>query len=551
MQRSFYILVVFSALVAGFFTLNCEQHSSRKQPVEKTETDDNKSLFFEANTTSQANKIAAIFEKSRKLRSSKWSNSENIYQLLASIKNVYYEGLNPEDYHLSTIENLSQKIIASAHPSADDVTKLELLLTDAFYLLATHMADGITDKETIDPNWYAAQPKQSIDWTKYIDSSIQAGKITETLNRLTPSHREYANLKKALDIYRQIKRQGGWLPFKTDLKKLEEGMVHPDVASLRRRLSITQGTIDPDTKNKNLFDKTLHNQMAIFQLRHGLTNDGVLGIKSIEALNIPVEMRIASIRANMERWRWLSEDLGQRYILVNIANFDLQLIENGKPIFTTEVIVGRPYRKTPVFSSIMTYLVFNPDWTVPPTILSDDVIPEIVNNYNYLSEKRMKIINLEGIEVNPATIDWDRAIQADFPYMIRQQPGTQNALGQIKFVFPNRYNVFIHDTPSRYLFTKTDRIFSSGCIRINKPLDLAQILLDGNPGWTREQINKVIKEGKPRSVHLALPVPVHILYMTVWADDNGIAYFRKDIYNRDQSLLTALKQKHTSEINPK
>lgn len=551
MQRSFYILVVFSAMVAGFSTLNCEQHSSRKQPVEKTETDDNKSRIFEANTTSQADKIAAIFEKSRKLRSSKWNSSANIYQLLASIKNAYYEGLNPEDYHLSTIENLSQKIIASAHPSADDVTKLELLLTDAFYLLATHMADGITNKETIDPNWYAAQPKQSPDWTKYIDSSIQAGKITETLNRLTPSHREYANLKKALDIYRQIKRQGGWLPFNTNLKKLEEGMVHPDVALLRRRLSITQGTIDPDTKNKNLFDKTLHNQMAIFQLRHGLTNDGVLGIKSIEALNIPVEMRIASIKANMERWRWLSEDLGQRYILVNIANFDLQLIENGKPIFTTEVIVGRPYRKTPVFSSIMTYLVFNPDWTVPPTILSDDVIPEIVNNNNYLSEKRMKIINLEGIEVNPATIDWDKAIQSDFPYMIRQQPGTQNALGQIKFVFPNQYNIFIHDTPSRYLFTKTDRIFSSGCIRINKPLDLAQILLDGNPGWTREQINKVIKEGKQRSLHLAIPVPVHILYMTVRADDNGIAYFRKDIYNRDQSLLTALKQKQTSEINPK
>jgi murein L,D-transpeptidase YcbB/YkuD len=337
---------------------------------------------------------------------------------------------------------------------------------------------------------------------------------------------------------------GGWQPFTTNIKKLEKGITHPDVALLRKRLSFGQDSIKSDSLDVNYFDQTLHNHVVLFQTRNGLHNDGVIGKKTVETLNVSLEERIATIEANLERWRWLSNDLGENHILVNIANFDLQLIQNGKPIFSTEVIVGKPYRETPVFSSIMKYIVLNPDWVVPPTILSKDVVPAVIANPNYLVEKNMKIITMNGVNVDPTTIDWTSAAKSGFPYMIRQKPGANNALGRIKFVFPNQENIYIHDTPSRGLFAQSERNFSSGCIRINKPLELASILLRENSNWSTERISQVIKEGTSRTVLLAKPLPVHLIYMTAWADDNGVAYFRRDIYNRDQPLLMALKKHH-------
>jgi murein L,D-transpeptidase YcbB/YkuD len=280
----------------------------------------------------------------------------------------------------------------------------------------------------------------------------------------------------------------------------------------------------------------------LFQLRNGLTTDGVIGKATIEAMNVSVEDRIASIEANLERWRWLSDDLGERYIKVNIANFELQVIENGDMVFSTEVIVGLTNRMTPVFSSIMTYLVLNPDWTVPPTILNDDIIPSVISNPEYLAEKDLKILRTDGTEVDPSTIDWINIVTADFPYSVHQEPGPKNALGRIKFMFPNQYSVYIHDTPNHKLFGRTERSFSSGCIRVNNPMDLAACLMKDNPAWTPTQIKNVIDQGTERSINLANPIQVHILYLTAWASDDGVVYFRKDIYDRDQPLLAALKQ---------
>jgi murein L,D-transpeptidase YcbB/YkuD len=280
----------------------------------------------------------------------------------------------------------------------------------------------------------------------------------------------------------------------------------------------------------------------LFQLRNGLTADGVVGKATIEAMNIPVEDRIATIEANLERWRWLSDDLGERYIEVNIANFELQVIEKDDMVFRTEVIVGRTLRETPVFSSTMTYLVLNPDWTVPPTILNDDIIPSVINNPDYLAEKNLKILRMDGTEVDPSTIDWINMVQAGFPYRIHQEPGPKNALGRVKFMFPNQYSVYIHDTPDQNLFGRTDRSFSSGCIRVNNPLDLAACIMKDSPAWTPEQIKNVIDQGEERIINLAKSIPVHIVYLTAWASDDGLVYFRKDIYDRDQPLLAALKQ---------
>jgi len=486
--------------------------------------------------------ITQLYEKSEKLLSVIWNSKENLDQMLFVLHNVYREGLNPEDYHLSAIEKLAHKIILSDKAEVVDIGRLEMLLTDAFFLLSAHLAVGKTDAETIDPQWKASRRALTIDWGKFIDSTLQNNHIIENFQKLTPGHREYSNLKKALAEYRQIQEKGGWGRFSTILPKLEKGMCDPDIALLRNRLAITQWYIEDTIDDKYLFDQSLHKQVMLFQLRNGLTADGVVGKATIEAMNIPVEDRIATIEANLERWRWLSDDLGESYIKVNIANFELQVIEKDDMVFKTEAIVGLNSRETPVFSSIMTYLVLNPDWTVPPTILNTDIIPSVINNPAYLAEKNLKILRIDGTEVDPSTIDWINIVTAGFPYRIHQEPGPGNALGRVKFMFPNKFSVYIHDTPNHNLFGRTDRSLSSGCIRVNNPLALAAWLMKDSPDWTPAQIKNVIDEGKERTVNLAKPIQVHIVYLTAWASDDGLAYFRKDIYDRDQPLLAALKQ---------
>lgn len=485
--------------------------------------------------------ITRLHAKGEKLLSVAWNSRENLDQMFFVLHNVYREGLNPEDYHLSAIEKLADKIILSDEAEVADIARLELLLTDSFLLLSAHLAAGKTDAGTIDPLWKASRRVLTIDWGKFIDSTLQNNHIIGNLQKLTPAHREYSNLKKALAEYLQIEESGGWGRFSTVLPKLEKGMQNPDIVLLRNRLAITQGYIEDTTENINLFDQYLFDQVMLFQLRNGLTADGVVGKATIEAMNIPVEDRIATIDANLERWRWLSNDLGERYIKVNIANFELQVIEKGDMVFSTEAIVGLTSRETPVFSSIMTYLVLNPAWTVPPTILNIDIIPSVINNPAYLAEKNLKILRVDGTEVDPSTIDWINIVTAGFPYRIHQEPGPENALGRVKFVFPNKYSVYIHDTPNHNLFGRSDRSLSSGCIRVNNPLALAAWLMKDSPNWTPAQIKDVIDKGKEQTVNLGTPVRVHIVYLTAWASDDGLVYFRKDIYNRDQPLMAALK----------
>ena len=486
--------------------------------------------------------ITRFYEKGEGLISARWGSMENMEQLLFAIRNSHLDGLRPEDYHLSAIENMANLIIESDNVQAGDIAKMELLLTDAFLMLSAHKAGGKTDSETIDPQWRAAGKAVDLNWDEFIDSTLQSKRIVENIQMLAPRHREYINLKNGLAKYKRIKDEGGWDRFITQLPKLGKGMSHPDVAILRNRLSITQGHIEFDPEDPELFDEPLHEQVVLFQRRNGLTADGIVGRGTIEALNISVDDRIASIEANLERWRWLSDNLGERYIKVNIANFELQAIEEDRIVFQSEAIVGRPFRKTPVFSSLITFLVFNPDWTVPNTILINDIVPAVIRNPDYLASRGMKVLRSDGAEVNPASIDWQSVTLGNFRYRIRQEPGPDNALGRVKFMFPNQYSVYIHDTPVRNLFSQTDRSFSSGCIRIYKPLEFAEYLLRDNPAWTPTQIKSQLDLERMRTVNLNKPVPVHMLYLTAWADDDGVVFFRRDIYDRDQRLLTALSQ---------
>ena len=265
----------------------------------------------------------------------------------------------------------------------------------------------------------------------------------------------------------------------------------------------------------------------------------------MEALNISLEERIEILSANLERWRWLPLDLGEKYILVNIADFKLSLIEKKRPVFSTKAIVGKHYRKTPVFSAGVEGMIINPYWIVPRTILREDILPLGSSVPDYLKKENIKVINMQGQEMSSDSITWSEVDAREFGYYLRQDPGPLNALGSIKFLLPNHYSVYIHDTPSRGLFQQSKRTFSSGCIRIEHPYELAFKLLKGHPDldWSEAKLLKVSSEKTNYKIMLPEIVPVHILYWTCWVDSNGVVNFREDVYHRDLPLIKALQKK--------
>ena len=270
--------------------------------------------------------------------------------------------------------------------------------------------------------------------------------------------------------------------------------------------------------------------------RHGIDADGKVGPRSLEELNVPVETRIDQIRANLERARWVFRDVEDTYIIVDIAGFHLDLVEDRQIVWSTNVQVGKARHATPVFKSTLKYIEFNPTWTIPPGILRNETLPAIRRDPDYLSRNNMSVVTISGKIVDPTTIDWAATAGKGFPYMIRQEPGTRNALGQVKFIFPNEYMVYLHDTPSKGLFARTERAFSHGCIRTQNPFDFAENLLDGQ-GWDRARIDQVIESRKTTRVNLEKPVTVMLLYWTADVEADGTVHFRKDVYKRDAPII--------------
>ena len=487
--------------------------------------------------------IARFYGKAGKYLTPQWGSTDKISQMLSVIRHSSDDGLNPEDYHLSDIEKLVEKIVTEGTSVEGDADRFEQLLTDAFFLLSAHLSAGKTDPETTGNQWDVSRRQTGMEGDRFLDSLLnKTGNIAEALRNMAPGNPDYLNLKKALARYRRIEADGGWGSFNPGISKLEPGMRSPDVKLLRKRLDIPHGSIKYALGDSDLFDRNLYEQVIKFQQQNGLEPDGIVGKSTIEALNITVGRRIEEIEANLERWRWTKEDLGKRYILVNLADCSLKVIENDSVAFRSKAIVGKPDKKTPVFSSVMRYIVLNPEWVIPPGILKDEIIPAMIKDSSYLARHNMKIYDREGNIVEAAAIDLAELSPADFRYTIRQEPGRNNPLGDIKFIFPNPFSVYIHDTPSKSLFQRSKRIFSHGCIRIDRAHELAQFLLRDNPEWDPGQIKKAIDSQKEKIIILPEPIPVHILYLTAQADNEGNAYFSRDIYDRDRLLISALKQ---------
>ncbi|HJS43090.1 MAG TPA: L,D-transpeptidase family protein [Gemmatimonadales bacterium] len=433
------------------------------------------------------------------------------------------DGLEPEDYRLSHIRALLDTVRADAAkgraPAPDRLAQLDILLSDAFLLYGSHLLSGRVDPETLHPMWEAN--RRGADLAMVLEDALASRKIARALQRLAPNDAGYQRLREALARERAIAARGGW-------SRLAAGA--PSDA-LRERLQIEGDWKEGDS---------LSIGVRRFQRRHGLAVTGTVDAATYATLNVTAQAKVEQLRLNLERWRWLPQDLGRRRIMVNIAAQELDVIEDDESVLHMRVVVGGEYRRTPVFSDTVRYIVLNPNWHVPTSIALQEVIPKALKDSTYFERFGMRLMTAGDTQaVDPRTIEWSTVTADNFPYRVRQDPGRLNALGRMKFMFPNRYDIYLHDTPSRRLFAQPQRDFSHGCIRLEKPLDLAVYLMKKSR-WNRDAIEAALDEGTERTIYLPRPTSVHLLYWTAWADDEGVIQFRPDINDVDDALAAAL-----------
>lgn len=458
------------------------------------------------------------------------------------IKSVQYHGLQADDYHLQAIQDLTDTMLAdtTAIMDAEMIARLDVLLSDAWFMIASHIYNGKVDPEELMSQWGIQRNKPELMLDQRL-AGFSGRDINILMQQFYPPHPGYlvmvaeANKLSQMEEIPLIRLSNRQLPIKPgDRNEMLPGI----------RLHLQSWDVyQPDSLAvSDLYDESTVNAVKQLQTRFGYQPDGVIGKLTLNAINMRPQERLQCLYVNMERLRWLPDSLEKRFVLVNIADFTLHVMEGSDTLLAMKTIVGKDYRETPVFNSSIKYLVFSPSWTVPPGIQKADLIPAAARNINYLKEKNMIVLNTRGQQVDPAKINWRRD---GMRYTIRQAPGPQNALGKVKFMFPNKHNVYLHDTPSRELFARDERTLSSGCIRVEKPFELAQLLLDDMPDWTPGRIRQAMDSGIERTVVLKSPAGVYLYYLTAWADKSGKVFYRNDVYHRDDEIMAALQQKRT------
>ena len=498
--------------------------------------------WVDGSAIAAANLIPEFYE--RREFTPAWTRAAQVDGLVELVEDSYREGLDTNDYHYAEIQRARQVLFDDATLSPARHADLDLLLTDSLIRAGYHLRFGKVDPEELDPDWNLDRRLLTDDPVGTVQAAIDSQSVMDFKDQLLPRGVFYARLKRALAEYRAIQAAGGW-PRLDPGPTLRPGAIDERIAVLARRLGIS-GDLAAASRifHEDAYDEALQAAVERFQQRHGLVQDGVVGPATLAALNVPVEKRIDQLRANLERTRWVFEDIESDFLLVNIAAFRLDLVRGGETVWTTRVQVGLPYRKTPVFKSSMKYLVFNPTWTVPPTVMRNDILPLVRQDPGALARRNISVIDAAGEIIDPSRIDWSAS--RGVPYRLVQGPGPGNALGQVKFIFPNEQFVFLHDTPSRELFQRPDRAFSSGCIRVESPLDLAALLLGGE--WSRGRIDEVIRSGRTETVFLQEPLTVMLLYWTTEVDDEGRTYFLPDVYDRDQAVIDGLHEPYDPAV---
>jgi murein L,D-transpeptidase YcbB/YkuD len=462
-----------------------------------------------------------------------WTNAQGPLpaagRLLASLKASPSHGLAPRFYHLKALKD------AFSLPGAfepDSLAALDILLTDAFITYAGDLRDGHAPPEGTNEHREASD-------APLLERALASGSVGKALESLAPRDFRYQGMRKALARYRAIAREGGWPRVPPGL---EPGARGPGVSALKKRLALTDG-FPLSADGGDLFDDALVRALKGFQRRHGLPPRGLLDEATLQALNVPMEDRILQIAVSLERLRWLLPRLGPRYVLVNIPDFTLTLVEDNRKVATMRVVTGKLYAQTPVLNARITELVLNPSWFVPRSIALEEILPKVRENPWYLKVFDMKVLQgplKEARVVDPWKVDWESVTEKNFPYTLVQGPGPTNPLGRVKFILPNPYGVYMHDTPSGELFQERVRTFSHSCIRLEKPLVLARHVLGGSDGWGKVRLQEAIARGEQRTLRIKHPLDVYIVYLTAWVEEDGTLHFRDDIYSLDAPLARAL-----------
>ncbi len=467
--------------------------------------------------------------------------------LIKTISEANHEGLNPDEYNLGKIEDKLREIQKSKDTNTpidpSTLVSLDILLTEAFLTYGSHLLDGRVNPEKIEASWYPN--RYEVDLVLHLQAALGSNTVEESLHSLLPVDQRYTRMRQALRRYRDIAARGGWNSV-PDGPKLKKGNSGARIQALRARL-ITEGYLIPGlSKDREVFDDQLEQAISKYQDNHGLKVDGIVGRDTIASLNISVEERVSQIELNMERMRWLPRELGKRYVLINIPNYQLEVVEDSKPVMIMRAVVGKPSDPSPALSSEITYLVLNPSWYVPSSIATSEILKELQTDPTYLAKNDImvyKIVDGNRKEINPETVNWTQVSEKNFNYRFRQRPGSKNVLGRVKFIFPNPFDVYLHDTSSPELFAKFVRSFSHGCMRVEKPIELAEFLMRDDPEWTRENILSAINKRSEKTVWLPEPIPLHIAYLTAWVDENDSVQFRNDIYGLDKVLNEAWGQR--------
>jgi len=480
-------------------------------------------------------------------------------QIVQAIGGAGMHGLEPEEYGRSSLAASLRRfrrlaeLVVGRDPHA--LAELDVTMSYACARFAWHLLNGRVPLSTLDPDWRRKSRPEDLE--RRIEEAARRRRLAEALRDLLPREADYVRLVTALARHRAIEDRGGWPPLSRG-GRLKSGASGPRVAELSARLAaggdLAAGG-GPAALLRASFDQDVQRAVARFQARHGLEPTGIVDAATRAALDVPVEERIRQIELNLERRRWLPEDLGDPRVEINIPDYSLEAIENGRPALAMRVVVGRPASMTPVFSARTTYADLDPAWTVPKSIVVHEVVPALGRDPHYLDRSHMRVLRVadrDSGEVDARDVRWEDAAAADFEYIVRQDPGPDNPLGRIKFVCPNEYGVYLHDTPARSLFAAAERDRSHGCIRLERAAEFGDRLLRLTKSDSTRSFEELLAGGGVPRVRFKKPVPLHVLYWTAWVDEAGEVQFRNDIYGLDARIDAALRDRRTARfvLNP-
>ncbi|WP_210519414.1 L,D-transpeptidase family protein [Hymenobacter terricola] len=497
---------------------------------------------------------ARRFYRERKFRLGWFKDHQPVPQV-QTLQNIIAkaqdEGLNPKDYQVKDFKKLFadlDKVRADSVRRNALERQIDVALTGTYLKWASDYYRGVANPRDSKSTSWQVKPNK-IKLNKALMTFLGERKSRYNYYEFAPLHPEYDQLKKALATYRAQERAGGWPTLAAGLT-LAPGQASPAVAALRKRLLDSAGgaASTPPTATASLgspapvaqtYDAELVQAVKLFQQDAGLKSDGIVRGETLRQLNVPISARIDQLILNMERWRWLPKRFEPNYLLVNIPEYTLHVVEDNKEAFNMRVIVGKVLHETPVFSDKMEYVVLAPYWNVPFSIIENELRDKLVADPNYLDRLDMEVVKGSGrkaVVIDPATVDWANVTQETFKYTLRRRPGPKNDLGDVKFIFPNANDIYLHDTPHDELFSQSARSFSHGCVRLSEPIKLATYLLRDKPGWDQQTILDSIATHREKYITLKQKLPVYLVYFTAWADAAGHPHFRDDIYGLDKTL---------------